>query len=140
MAKSWKEKFFSKKDFNIKTIEKSFWGYEANSKMLIPTPLMIQDYINQIKSGNISAIETMRNDLAIEYGADFTCPMTTGIFLKIVAEYNYENRSQKDFQICPFWRIIDPNSKLAGKLSFGAAFLLQQRKGKQPLSSDLNLH
>ena len=46
----------------------------------------------------------MRNDLAIEYGADFTCPMTTGIFLRIVAEYNYENLSKKGTEISPFWR------------------------------------
>ena len=28
----------------------------------------------------------MRNDLAIEFNADFTCPMTTGIFLMTVIE------------------------------------------------------
>ena len=83
MAKSWREKFFfriKKKAFEIKTIQKNFWGHVAGSKMLIPTPLIIQEYINHIESGNISDVETMRNDLAIEYGADFTCPMTTGIF------------------------------------------------------------
>jgi hypothetical protein len=94
MAKSWKEKFFSKGNFEIKTIQKNFWGHVAGSKMLIPTPLMIQEFINQIESGKVSEIETMRNDLAIENGADFTCPMTTGIFLKIVAEYNYEKLNQ----------------------------------------------
>lgn len=94
MAKSWKEKNFSKENFEIKTIQKNFWGHVAGSKMLIPTPLMIQEYINQIESGKVSEIETMRNDLAIENGADFTCPMTTGIFLKIVAEYNYEKLNQ----------------------------------------------
>ena len=127
MAKSWKEKFFSKENFEIKTIQKNFWGHVAGSKMLIPTPLMIQEYINQIESGKVSEIETMRNDLAIENGADFTCPMTTGIFLKIVAEYNYEKLNQKRVDICPFWRIIDPNSKFSKGLSFDKNLIASKR-------------
>ena len=64
--------------------------------MLIPTTLIIQEYVNHIESGNVSDIKKMRNDLAIEYGADFTCPLTTGIYLRIVAEYNYENLSNEE--------------------------------------------
>ena len=127
MAKSWREKFFSKKIFEIKTIQRNFWGHVAGSKMLIPTPLIIEEYINHFEPGNISEVETMRNDLAIEYGADFTCPMTTGIFLRIVAEYNYENLSNKGTEISPFWRIIDPNSKLSDRLSFDKKFILCMR-------------
>ena len=127
MAKSWKEKFFSKENFEIKTIQKNFWGHVAGSKMLIPTPLMIQEYINQIESGKVSEIETMRNDLAIENGADFTCPMTTGIFLKIVAEYNYEKLNQKRVDICPFWRIVDSNSKFSERLSFDKNLIVSKR-------------
>ena len=131
MAKSWKEKLLSKRKIEIKTIQKKVWGHDAGSKMLIPTPLIIQEYINHIESGNVSDIKKMRNDLAIEYGADFTCPLTTGIFLRIVAEYNYENLSKKDFEICPFWRIIDPNSKISERLSFDKNFIFSQRDNEK---------
>ena len=131
MAKSWEAKFFSKKNFEIKTIQKDFWGHVAGSKMLIPTPFMIQEYINHIESGTISDVEIMRNDLAIEHGAAFTCPMSTGIFLRIVAEYNYENLSQKRTEICPFWRIIDPNSKLSDRLSFDKKFIIDKRDNEE---------
>lgn len=130
MAKSWREKFYTIKDFKIKTTQKNFWGHDAGSKMLIPTPLMIQEYINQIESGKISDVETMRNDLAIENGADFTCPLTTGIFLRIVAEYNYEKLIKKHNYVCPFWRMIDPNSKLSDKLSFDKT-LISSRRNKE---------
>ena len=66
-----REIFFKKKKKKIKTIQKNFWGHVAGSKMLIPTPLIIQEYINHIESGKISEVETMRNDLAIEYGVHF---------------------------------------------------------------------
>ena len=112
MAKSWKEKFFSIKNFEIKTIQKNFWGHVAGSKMLIPTPLIIQEYINHIESGKISEVKIMRNDLAIEYGADFTCPMTTGIFLRIVAEYNYENLSKKGTVTVSYTHLTLPTKRI----------------------------
>lgn len=50
---------------------------------------------------------------------------TTGIFLRIVAEANFEkgqNGASLE-SIAPFWRVIDPKSALAEKLSFGKEFL-----------------
>ena len=63
--------------------------------MLIASPKVIQEYINNIEFGDKLDVKTMRNDLAIEFNANFTCPITTGIFLKIVAEYNYEKFKKK---------------------------------------------
>ena len=56
----------------------------------------------------------MRDDLAKEYNADKTCPVTTGIFLRIVAEASYEEYDNGiDLNtITPFWRIVNPNSKV----------------------------
>ena len=132
MAKSWREKFFSKKNFEIKTIQKNFWGHVAGSKMLIPTPLIIQEYINHIESGKISEVETMRNDLAIEYQADKTCPVSTGIFLRIVSEASFEElNAGKDIEkVTPFWRIVNPKSKLAEKLECGIDFIEKQRENE----------
>jgi len=53
--------------------------------------------------------------------------MTTGIFLIIVAEYNYENLSKKGTEISPFWRIIDPNNRLSDRLSFDKKIIINKR-------------
>ena len=50
----------------------------------------------------------MRLDLAIEDGADNTCPVTTGIFLRQVIE-EQGNR-------LPYWRIIDDRHPVVKKL------------------------
>ena len=92
---SWKDKFESKSNIQVKKLNKSYWGNPIGSKMLIPSPKVIQEYINNSEFGDKLDVRTMRNDLAIEFNADFTCPMTTGIFLKIVAEYNYEKLKEK---------------------------------------------
>ena len=126
--KSWKEKFYAKSNHEIKITHKSFWGFDTGSKMLIPSPTLIQSYINQSEIGQSLSVHTMRKDLAMEHGADFTCPMTTSIFLRIVAEYNYHELENSNTQsICPFWRIIEPGSKIYEKLSFDNNFIIRKR-------------
>ncbi|MDA8686267.1 hypothetical protein N9L94_04555 [Robiginitalea sp.] len=129
MKKSWTDKFNAKSNFEIKVLEKAFWGHEVGDKMLIPSPAIIQDYINEHDAGIRLELNTMRDDLALTYGADFTCPLTTGIFLRIVAEMNHEQYAEGASleSICPFWRIIEPQSKLAGKLSFGTELIRKMR-------------
>jgi hypothetical protein len=96
--------------------------------MFIATPKLIDQYINEIGVGKRIDLKTLRKDLAIEHNADYTCPVTTGIFLRIVAEANYEKLQQGIHlqEITPFWRVIEPNSALAKKLTFGQDFLLEQ--------------
>lgn len=127
--KTWADKLYCDKKPKTKRIEFNFADIPANSMMFIATPLLINDYINQISKGKKVTSKTMRQDLATANNADYTCPVTTGIFLRIVAEASFEKyeqtRSLKG--ITPFWRIIEPNSPLAKKLSFGQDFLIEQR-------------
>jgi len=127
--KSWIEKRDCEKSFQVKTIEKKFADIPEGAKMLIASPPIIDTYVSCIPFGKIVAPATMRNDLAIEYQADKSCPVTTGIFLRIVAEAAYmEIMAGKSMdEVTPFWRIIDPTSKLASKLTCGADFISKQR-------------
>lgn len=135
MKKTWLEKLQSAKVPVVKHIDFDFADIPAGSKMFIATPEIIDNYIKQIPEGKGVGIKTIRNDLAIENQADYTCPVTTGIFLRIVAEANYEKYQQsKNLEgITPFWRVIEPKSPLSKKLSFGEDFIISQRQ-KEKLS------
>ncbi len=126
--KTWIEKLEEEKSPQIKRLDKDFADMTAGSLMLIASPKIIDEYIKNIGSGSTVSVKTMRKDLALEHLADYTCPVTTGIFLRIVAEANYEKWQQgyPVESITPFWRVIDPHSPLAEKLSFGNAFLEEQ--------------
>jgi len=130
MAKTWTEKLQSAKKPVVKRLEFPFAGIPAGSNMLISSPTDIENYIKQIPSGRTVTTETLRKDLAIGLQADYTCPVTTGIFLRIVAEAAYETycntKSLKN--IAPFWRVIDPDSPLAKKLTCGRDFIVRQRR------------
>jgi hypothetical protein len=128
IKKSWLDKLNENKESKIKKIDIDFADIPAGSNMFIATPKLIDQYINEIGVGKRIDLKTMRKDLAIEHNADYTCPVTTGIFLRIVAEANYEKLQQGKHleEITPFWRVIEPNSALAKKLTFGQDFLLEQ--------------
>ncbi|MCH7410462.1 hypothetical protein MM239_13730 [Belliella sp. DSM 111904] len=133
MKKTWIEKFHVSKEPTVKRLEKAFTDMPEQSLMLIATPTLIADYLRQVPIGKVVDIKTLRKDLALEYGADHTCPVTTGIFLRIVAEAAYEALQAGDTveSIAPFWRAIAPDSPAAKKLSFGQEFLLQMRQREE---------
>lgn len=130
MKKSSEQQVNVNTDIEIKVLGKSFWGHEVGYKMLSPTPGVILHYINQHNAGIRLEVITMRDEPALTCDPDFTCPLTSGIFLRIVAEMNYEKYAQGAplETICPFWRIINPTSKLGGKLSFGTEFIREMRQ------------
>ena len=82
--------------------------------MLVSSPI-IDEYVKSILYGKFTEPHEMRDDLANEYQADKTCPVTTGDFSKMFSEAAYEdfqiNRNIDD--ITEFWRVVSPSSKLA---------------------------
>lgn len=98
--------------------------------MLIPTPAVVAAYVESIPKGESLTMPQLREDLAAAHGADFTCPLTAGIFLRIAAERAWEQYQQGKSldQITPFWRAVDLKSPLAEKLACGPVFLMKQRQ------------
>lgn len=128
--KTWIEKRDLSKEAEVKKLTTDFADMKAGEKMLIATPKIVADYIKHIPAGKEGTVAQMRKDLAAEYHADKTCPVTSGIFLRIVAEAAYEEyqKGKAISKITPFWRMINEQSPAAKKLTFGTKFLLSQRK------------
>lgn len=127
--KSWADKLNNSRPAQIEIADKDFAGIKKGEKMLVPTPLMVDAYLRQVPPGHTTDMLTLRRDLAAEAGTDVTCPLTTGIFVRIAAEAAYEQYQNGAAieSITPFWRLIPPASPAAEKLTFGTAFLLEQR-------------
>ena len=84
--KTWEEKFNVSHEPRIEKADKTFAGVHEGQMMLIPTPALVDAYIRKIPAGKSVDPALLRQDLAAEYHAEVTCPLTTGIFLRIVAE------------------------------------------------------
>jgi hypothetical protein len=134
--KSWVQKMIYK-DPEVKRTTMNFADIPAGSSMLIANPQIVDAYICQIPKGNFTDIKQMRKDLAAEYKAQYVCPVTTGIFIRIVAEAAYEQYEKGTplNKITPFWRALSAKSPSAKKLSFGLDFLLQQQKKEGIITS-----
>ena len=128
--KSWAEKMNVARQPIVEKAGKDFGGVKAGQMMLIPTPKIVDAYIRQIPKGVEASSQTIRKDLAAEYHAEVTCPLTTGIFIRIAAEAAYEEyeKGKPLSKVTPFWRVISEKSPTAKKLSFGTKLLKEQRK------------
>ena len=128
--KTWEEKLNIDRQPVIEKADKDFGGVKAGQMMLIPTPRLVDDYIRQIPKGKQVDLTTIRKDLAAEHHAEVTCPLTSGIFVRIVAEAAYEQYEKGTplDKITPFWRAISEKSPAAKKLTFGMEFLKEQRR------------
>ena len=129
LEKSWVSKRDCEKSFKIKTVDKKFADIPKGSRMLIASPPIIDEYVKSILYGEFIEPVKMRDDLAKKYNADKTCPVTTGIFLRIVSEASYEEyKSGYDLEaLTPFWRMVDKRSELAKKLTCGISFIAQRQ-------------
>jgi len=130
MTKSWTEKLNVESSHQIKTLDKKFADMPEGCQMLIVSPPIINAYVKNIPFGKSVELKEMRNDLAQEYGADKTCPVTTGIYLRIVAEAAFEayQTGTPIQQISPFWRVINSKMKVSKKLTCGEDFINVQRQ------------
>ena len=87
--------------------------------MLIPKPLDVDALVRRVQRGKLATVDQIRERLARDFGADLTCPLTTGIFLRIAAEAAEEDASRGERDITPYWRVIKGDGSLNEKLPGG---------------------
>lgn len=94
-------------------------GYPAG-RMLVSTPRELDAIIRRIPEGRVLALGALRAALARDHRADYTCPATTGSFLRIVAEAAEEDRAASA-RVAPYWRVVRDDGSLIDKLPGGTA-------------------
>lgn len=87
--------------------------------MLIPRPLDVEALMRTARKGRLITSAQIRERLAADAGVDAACPMTTGIFIRIVAEATEEDRAAVRKRITPYWRTIKDDGQLNEKFPGG---------------------
>ncbi|RLI35101.1 hypothetical protein DRO53_02050 [Candidatus Bathyarchaeota archaeon] len=100
----------------------------GRGKMLIPTPLLLAGLIRRIPRGKLATIAQLREKLARDFKADFTCPMTTGIFLRIIAEAAEEELKEGKEKVTPYWRVLRRDGSLNEKFPGGVRLQAERLK------------
>ncbi len=131
--KTWAEKMMAKPPHHV-ILDKDFAGIPKGSKLHISCPVEVAEELKSITPGSIMSIQAFRRRLADKNKCDATCPVSTSIFLRIVAEHTWEefSRTGSTKNLAPFWRVVESSSPMAKKLNFDAAWIdLQQELEKQ---------
>jgi alkylated DNA nucleotide flippase Atl1 len=94
----------------------------GRGEMLVPSPKMIEKAILEIPKGKVTTAKAIKEKLAKSQKADFTCPLSSGWFFKMVSECAEEERAAGKKNLAPWWRVVlddgSPNPKFPndGKL------------------------
>lgn len=116
-----------KKDFNtmlhkdsdmpkiqIVTDEKVIKRY-GGEKMFLAPPLAYDEIMKRVPYGKVITAGKIREYLAEKNDADFTDPLTAGIFISIAAWASY----QRDDDETPYWRTLKTDGELNAKYPGG---------------------
>ena len=134
--KTWREKLEAGQERKVVD------DLRGGGTLLIPKPLDVDALMRRVPKGKLITITQIRGRLAGEHGADDTCPLCAGIFLRIAAEAAEEDLSKGVTDITPYWRVLKGDGRLNEKFPCGveaqAARLeeeghtIEPGKGKKP--------
>lgn len=100
--------------FQIITDKKSIEKY-GGSKMYFAPPIDYDKIMKTIPCGKVTTVGEIRKYFAELSGADFTEPITAGIFVSIVAWASFQRSENKT----PYWRTLKANGELNAKYPNG---------------------
>ena len=81
-------------------------------RLLLPTPLLIGTEIAAVPAGTTIRVSELRDELARRFGADRTCPLMTGIFIKILSGAVADDLVHHRRPRWPMWRLTADDGTL----------------------------
>jgi hypothetical protein len=132
-TKTWTEKLNAPRQAKRVVLDKPFAGVPAGATLFVATPKLVDDWIRGVPRGETRTVDKLRRAFAAAHAADATCPASTAIFLRVVAEAACDAMANgaRPAQVTPFWRVVDPDGTIAGKLSCGRDFIALQRAAER---------
>jgi alkylated DNA nucleotide flippase Atl1 len=117
--KTAREKMEGAHDARVVAIPPKMQKQLGKGTMLIPHPLDMDALIRKVPSGKLITLTKLREKLARAAGADTTCAMVAGMFVRIVAEAAAEDMKAGKSRVTPYWRVVRDDGRLLEKLPGG---------------------
>ena len=105
---------------------RSVKGERVPQRMLYPSQALLEAAIAEAPRGG-GALSAVRRSMAVRYGAEVTCPVTTQRLLRDIAAGTVKAWESGDHAVTPFWRVVDPETPSARLMAGGAAFIRARR-------------
>jgi hypothetical protein len=117
--KSWREKMDNPKLPQVVALPPRMNHGVAKGTMLLPSPHEVDACIRTVRKGRLITVSQIRQTLAQQYAADTSCPLVTGIFVRIAAEAAEEDAAEGKIKITPYWRVVKDDGSLNPKFPGG---------------------
>lgn len=126
---TWAERLAASDGVDIRPVPEGRRGMTPGKSMLYPSARMVDEAIRAIPEGQSITPKELRILLADRVDADYTCPVTTTMMLRIVAEAANESRQagMAREEIAPVWRVLDARASALRKLTFDPAWIMAER-------------
>ena len=115
----WKEKL-ERGEAKVGPIPPKWEKRFGKGQLLVPAPRDVDRALRGVRKGKLVTRTQLRDFLAREHDADVTCPLCTGIFIRIAAEAAEEARREGKKRITPYWRVVADDGSLNEKVPGGA--------------------
>ena len=119
--RSWREKMDNPNLPKVVDIPSAWRKNASGGSMLVPSPRQVEALIRAVPKGRLITVTEIRRILAAQHMVDLTCPLTTGIFIRIAAEAAEESAREGKLRITPYWRVVKDDGSLNPKFPGGVA-------------------
>lgn len=103
---SWRAKLEKPQEAKIVPVPPKMQKLHGTGTMLVPRPLDVDAVIREVPRRKLVTVNQIRARLARQYHADSSCPMVTGILIRIAAEAAEEDARAGRKRITPYWRVL----------------------------------
>ena len=133
VSPTWSEHLAASTGVDIRPVPEGRRSMIPGRTMLYPSARMLNDRIRALPEGETISVRELRLRLAAEYGAEYTCPVTTTRMLRIVAEAANEARRNGTPmpEVTPIWRAMEKSASAMRGLGFDPAWIVAEREREQ---------
>ncbi len=111
LKKTWNEKLAATNSKNDLGVSKQ----TPKGLMYISKPREVVSIIKKVPKGKLITTSQIRKKLTKKHKVDFTCPLTTGIWISLLANASEENLHEKKKVIAPYWIVLKPKGLIYEK-------------------------
>jgi len=115
--KTWNEKLNDSKNMPlVEEVSLEAAVRYGGKRMLLAPPLAYDAIMKKVPEGKLITTDRIREYLAKKHKADWTCPLTAGIFINIAANASDERKGKDE---TPYWRTLKKDGELCEKFPGG---------------------
>ena len=126
---TWRQQLAVERAPRTMRLDADFAGLRAGTLLFVPTPRLVDDYLRTLPRGETRTMARMREDLARAHDCEAACPVSTAIFLRMVAEAAWEEigAGRPPAAVAPFWRVVTPDSPVGRRLTVDPDWIRRRR-------------